>query len=153
MSLRDPLPIEFRAVFPHGVYVVGEVTPVSDYDLGTKERPVQKRDPQTGELLWAVPIMDADPEARAADKTINLKIASMTEPVVPPVPAQMAALGLTFVPVELEHLTVRPYVPDGSRRVEWTVKARGLRLAGTPVAVGESRAAGTHSRPAAGGSA
>ncbi|MFI9560272.1 plasmid replication, integration and excision activator [Nonomuraea endophytica] len=153
MSLRDALPVEFRAVFPHGVYVVGPVTPVSDYELGTKDRPVQKRDTATGEPLWAVPIMDADPEARAGDKTINLKITSMTEPVVPPVPAQMAALGLNFVPVELEHLSVRPYLPDGSRRIEYSVKARGLRLAGTPVAVGESRAAGGHSRPAAGGSA
>ncbi|MFI6905246.1 plasmid replication, integration and excision activator [Nonomuraea sp. NPDC050394] len=151
MSLRDPIPVECRAVFQHGVYVVGPVTPVADFDAPV--RGTQKRDPETGEPVWQVPVMDADPETRAADKTIAVKITSALEPVVPPVPPQLLALGLQMVPIELEGLTVRPYVPDGSSRIAWTVRARGLRLAGTPVAVREERAAGTHSRPAAGGSA
>lgn len=149
MSLRDPLPVECRAVFRHGVFVVGPVTPVADFDAAV--RGTQKRDADTGEPVWQVPIMDADPETRAADKTIAVKITSAVQPVVPPVPPQLAALGLTMVPVELEGVTVRPYVPDGSGRIAWSVRARGMRLAGTPVAAGEGRAAaGTHSRPAGG---
>ncbi|MEO3862492.1 plasmid replication, integration and excision activator [Acrocarpospora sp. B8E8] len=118
-------------VFPHGAYVTGEVSPVLDFDASTKDRPVPARDRETGELVWAVPVMDGDPTLKAASKSVAVKIVSNTQPEIPAAPPQMAALGLTLVPVEFVGMAVTPWVnPAG--RLAYSFKARGMRPAGPP---------------------
>ena len=63
MAMPRKVPVSFDIVFPHGAYMVGEISPVRDYDRSTKENPVQATDPDTGVPIWAVDVVDADPEA------------------------------------------------------------------------------------------
>ncbi|MBB2913159.1 hypothetical protein FHS43_004457 [Streptosporangium becharense] len=77
-----------------------------DFEASTQDRPVPARDKATGELMWSVPVMDADPSVKAAAKSVAVKVISPVEPVIPPAPPAMA--GLPFVPVEFEGLTVTP---------------------------------------------
>ncbi|MFD0657048.1 hypothetical protein [Thermocatellispora tengchongensis] len=53
--------------------MVGDVTPVFDFDASTRERQVQARDKTTGEPVWSVPVMDGDPSVKAASKTMAIK--------------------------------------------------------------------------------
>ncbi|WP_327090885.1 plasmid replication, integration and excision activator [Nonomuraea sp. NBC_01738] len=144
MTLRDPIPVHQQTIWPVGVFVVGEVTPVNDFGAGSRDNPVRKLDSRTGELMWAVPVMDANPEARAADRALSVKVLGAVPPVIPEVPPQLAALGLTWVPVEFEGLTVLPYV-NANGRLEWSIKARGVRLGALGAPTGEGRTGG-HSR-------
>jgi hypothetical protein len=91
---------------------------------------VQQTDRATGLPLWAVEVMDADPEAR--QRTVRVKVAAQYQPVLPDAPA-----GSPFVPVEFEGLTATPYV-DAPRcyaketgecggRMAYSLKATGVR--------------------------
>ncbi|MEO3875701.1 plasmid replication, integration and excision activator [Nonomuraea sp. B12E4] len=120
MALQGPIPVTFAQVFPHGCYTVGEVEPVKDFEASTNGRFVQARDKQTSELVWQIPVMDADPSLKAAQKTVAVKILSPTQPVAP---APVA--GLPFTPVEFDGLTVTPYV-NGSGRLAYSIKARQM---------------------------
>lgn len=130
MAVQGAIPVHHSFVFPYGCFVVGEVSQVLDFDASTKEKPVPARDKATGELVWSVPVMDADPNVKAAGKSVSVKIVSPVEPVIPAAPAQLAALGLPFVPVEFEGLAVTPWVND-KHRLSYSFKARGMRAAGT----------------------
>ncbi|GAA1745098.1 MULTISPECIES: plasmid replication, integration and excision activator [Nonomuraea] len=120
MAIQGPIPVTFAQVFPHGCYSVGEVEPVKDFEASTNGRFVQARDKQTGELVWQIPVMDADPSLKAAQKTVAVKILSPTQPVAP---APVA--GLPFTPVEFDGMTVTPYV-NGSGRLAYSIKARQM---------------------------
>ncbi|MGA4994301.1 plasmid replication, integration and excision activator [Nonomuraea bangladeshensis] len=120
MAIQGPIPVTFAQVFPHGCYSVGEVEPVKDFEASTNGRFVQARDKQTGELVWQIPVMDADPSLKAAQKTVAVKILSPTQPVAP---APVA--GLPFTPVEFDGITVTPYV-NGSGRLAYSIKARQM---------------------------
>ena len=48
MAIPRKMPVEFATVFPFGAYMVGEISPVRDYDRSTKENVVQATDPDTG---------------------------------------------------------------------------------------------------------
>lgn len=128
MALQGGIPVAHDVVFPFGAYVVGEVSPVLDFEASTKDRPVAARDKVTGELMWAVPVMDGDPSLKAAAKSVSVKILSAVEPVIPAVPAEMA--GLPFVPVQFDGLTVTPYVNQATSRLAYSFKARGMRAVG-----------------------
>jgi hypothetical protein len=134
LALQGAIPVSHHLVFPHGCYVVGEVSQVLDFEASTKDRPVAARDKATGELMWAVPVMDADPTLKAAAKSVAVKIVSPVEPVIPPAPAALA--GAPFVPVEFEGLTVTPWV-NGNNRMAYSFKARGLRGAALDSAAGK----------------
>lgn len=97
-----------------------------DFEASTRERPVPARDKVTGELMWSVPVMDADPTLKAAAKSVAVKILSPVAPEIPEPPAAMA--GLPFVPVVFEGLAVTPYVAANGR-MAYSFKATGLRLA------------------------
>ncbi|MFG1964778.1 plasmid replication, integration and excision activator [Nonomuraea sp. NPDC049028] len=97
-----------------------------DFDASTKDRPVAARDKTTGELMWSVPVMDADPSLKASAKAVAVKILSGVEPTIPAPPASMA--GLPFVPVVFDGLTVTPYVAANGR-MAYSFKATGLRAA------------------------
>src|SRR6266545_5285428 len=105
MAMPRKINIQFGEVFPHGVYAVSEVTQVRDFDRSTKDRPVYSVDEETGLSVWSVDVLDGDPEARKADRSLSVKILSRQQPVLPqPMP------GMPFTPVEFEGLTATPYV-------------------------------------------
>ncbi len=121
MALQGPIPVEFGHVFTHGVFAAGGFEAVRDFDASSGDRFVQSKDKTTGLPLWAVEVIDADPEART--KTVKIKVAAHAEPVLPPAPA-----GLPFVPVEFTGMTVTPYVNQAGR-LAYSLKAAGVRAA------------------------
>ncbi|WP_131784180.1 plasmid replication, integration and excision activator [Protofrankia symbiont of Coriaria ruscifolia] len=134
MAIPQRIPVAFGDVFPHGAYVLG-VEAVNDFDkakAGVAD--AQERDKITGELVWAVRVMDADPNARAGSAEVKVKIAAAVRPV-PPEPLA----GTPFRPVEFDGLTLTPYVnTNGSKpRQGFALRATGMR----PVRTGSSRAA------------
>ena len=83
---------------------------------------MQQNDKVTGAPLWAVEVIDADPQARA--RTVKIKVISAQQPMLPP-----AAGGAPFVPVEFTGLTVTPYVNQAGR-LAYSLKATGVRPPG-----------------------
>ena len=124
MALQGPIPVEFATVFPRGAYAAGEFEAVRDFDASTGDRFVQSKDKATGLPVWAAEVIDADPEART--KTVKVKVASPSQPVLPAAPA-----GMPFVPVEFTGLTVTPYVNQAGR-LAYSLKATGVRAPGRP---------------------
>ncbi|WP_406319589.1 plasmid replication, integration and excision activator [Streptosporangium sp. NBC_01639] len=122
MAIQGPIPISFDQVFPHGCYIVGEVEQVKDFTASTGGRTVYAKDKTTGEPVWQVAVMDADPTVKAGQKTVAVKILSAVQPVPP------ASLpGLPFVPVEFDAMTVTPYVGQNTGRLAWSIRARAMR--------------------------
>ncbi|MER7500889.1 plasmid replication, integration and excision activator [Nonomuraea pusilla] len=121
MALQGPIPVTFDMVFPYGCYIVGDVEPVKDFDASTNGRFVQARDKQTGELVWQVSVMDADPSLKAAQKTLAVKILSPVQPTPP-----TAMPGMPFTPVEFDQMTVTPYV-NGNGRLAYSIRVREMR--------------------------
>ncbi|MGI5490970.1 plasmid replication, integration and excision activator [Microtetraspora malaysiensis] len=122
MALQGPIPVTFDMVFPHGCYVVGEVEPVKDFDASTNGRFVQARDKQTGEPVWQVAVMDADPTLKPAQKTVAVKILSAVQPIPP-----AAVPGVPFTPVEFDGVSVTPYVNSNSNRLAYSIRVREMR--------------------------
>ncbi|MGV9302029.1 plasmid replication, integration and excision activator [Nonomuraea sp. NPDC003727] len=120
--------------------MVGDVSPVLDFEASTPSKPVPARDKLTNELMWQVPVMDGDPSVKASAKSVAVKILSPVAPVIPEAPAALAALGLALVPVEFEGLMVTPYV-NASNRLAYSFKARGLRAAVSPSKASGAKAA------------
>ncbi len=133
MAIQSGLPVTHDAVFPNGAYVVGEVTPVEDFDAAKaaresgKQVDTQSRDKASGLRLWAVRVIDADDTARKGQVEVVVKIAAEVQPVPP---AQAA--GVPFRPVEFENLVAVAYV-DTNRmrpRIAWSFKASGMHAPG-----------------------
>lgn len=145
MAVSRRMEVVFGSVFPAGAYLVGDVEPVMDFQQEKRAdgtRP-QQMDPETGELIWTVPVLDADPEARKNEKTINVKISARQQPVPP------ANTGdLPFVPVEFEGLTVTPWIDDNGQRprLAWSYRAKGMSA---PSKSSKSSAAGRSESAAA----
>ena len=124
MVMPRKVPVEFGVVFPYGAYAVGEISPVRDYDRSTKENPVQAIDPDTGLPVWAVDVVDADPDATKSTRTMSVKVAAKVQPVLP-----AAAEGMPFRPVEFDKLTATAYIEENGNfnRVAWSLRAREVR--------------------------
>ena len=123
MALRGAIPMQHGDVFPHGCFVVGEVQAMRDFDRSTKDQAIQAVDRDTGELVWTVDVVDADPEAR--ERTVRVKIPAPVQPVPPE-----TAPNLPFRPVEFEGLTTTPYVQtlaSGRGKLTWSFRATGMR--------------------------
>lgn len=123
MAVTPRFRVEMGDVFAHGAFVVGEVERIKDFDKSSQERFVQAVDKESGLLLWAVPVMDADPTARKNEKTVTVKIAAKVQPVPP------EAVGdLPFRPVEFTGLLVVPYVNEGAGRprVAYSLRAESM---------------------------
>ncbi|MFD6095725.1 plasmid replication, integration and excision activator [Nocardiopsis flavescens] len=121
MAVQGALPVAFGTVFPSGAFALG-VEPITDFET---KRP--QLDKESGLPLWAVDVIDADPEARGKAKSVKVKIAAEHCPTLPDeVP------GLPFRPVEFEHMAVMPYVDDSGRRprVAYSLRARGVKVPG-----------------------
>src|SRR4051812_19977124 len=104
MAIQGPIPVEFDFVFPHGAFAV-EVAASQDYDEATRRVTGQARDKVTGDLVWVVDVIDADPQAR--NKAVKVKV---NAPVCPTLPPELA--GTPFRPVVFDQMTVTPYVED-----------------------------------------
>jgi hypothetical protein len=124
MAINGRFKVSMGDVFPHGAYVVSEVEPVRDFDKSSAGRPVQATDKESGLLVWAVSVLDADPDARKDVKTVTVKISAPVQPVPPE-----AMAGIPFRPVEFDGLTVTPYVNDngGRPRIAYSLRATGMR--------------------------
>ena len=83
MAMPRKIKVTFDDVFPYGAYAVSAVTQVRDFDRSTKERPVYATDEETGLPIWSVDVMDGDPDARKADRTVSIKILAKVQPVLP----------------------------------------------------------------------
>ncbi|MEU4227281.1 plasmid replication, integration and excision activator [Nonomuraea sp. NPDC026600] len=129
-----------ETVFPHGCYLVGEVEPVRDFEKSTKERFVQSRDKNTNELVWQVAVMDGDPKVKAAQKTVAIKMVGNEEPQTPAFPP-----GMPFVPVAFDQIAVTPYVHQGTGRLAYAYRAKGLRPVRTTTGTGTATASGSAS--------
>lgn len=107
MAMHRRMYMQHHEVFPNGVYIVGEVEPVVDFQAGKRADDTypQKIDKETGHPQWSVPVLDADPEAGKNDRQITVKINSPHQPVPPANPT-----GLPFVPVEFRGLVVTPWI-------------------------------------------
>lgn len=126
MAINGRFRVSMEDVFPHGAYVVSEVTVTRDFDKSTKERTVQALNRDTGVPVWDVQVMDADPAASKRQKTVTVKIIAPHQPVPP------TANGLPFAAVEFDGLMVTPYVDDsgGRPRVAYSIRARGMTAPG-----------------------
>ena len=127
MALQGAIPIEFGTVFPDGAYAAGVFETVRDFDRSQGDRFVQQLDKGTGLPLWAVDVIDADPQAR--HRTVKVKVAAEYQPTLPSAPA-----GSPFTAVEFTGLTVTPYVNEAGG---WPTPSRrpgsGRRRAGPAV--------------------
>ena len=118
MAVRRELPVRFEDVFLHGAFAVS-VEPVRDFEASKAGAPVQARDKTTGQLLWAVDVIDPDPEAR--EKSLRVKVSAPVLPVLPD-----CAPGVPFRPVEFDGMTVLPYV-NGNGRLAYSIRATAVR--------------------------
>lgn len=132
MALQGPIPVAFGHVFPFGAFAVGEVEPVRDFDRSSAGKFVQEMDKTTGEPVWSLMVLDADPEARAASKTVKVKIIAPVAPVLP-----AATPGSPFRAVEFEDMAVTPWVND-SGRLAYSLRSKGLKIPGGKTASGSA---------------
>lgn len=123
MAIARRFKITHDEVFPCGAYLVSPVVPVFDFDRSTKDNKVQQVDKDTGLLLWAVDVLDADPEAGRKSKTVTVKIAAKVQPVPPSNPG-----GSPFTPVVFDGLSALPYIEESGTfsRIVWSFKAQGM---------------------------
>lgn len=135
-SLKVPVPFEYA--FPNGALALG-VEAVRDFDK-RGQGDEQARDKDTGERLWAVALMDLDPQAaRWGRDRVKVKIAAPVAPVLPDsaVPGYPPA-------VELSGLVLVPWVDDrrckgGNEcraRLAYSMRADGIGPARLTTAAG-----------------
>jgi len=124
MAINGKFRVSMEDVFPEGAFVVGAVEKVRDFDKSTPQKFVQQNDKETGLPMWSVSVLDADEEARRADKTVTVKILDTVQPVPP---EAIVVHGHEFRPVEFDGLTVTPYVDDKRDRIAYSLRARAMR--------------------------
>lgn len=124
MAMPRKVPVSFETVFPHGAYMVGEISPVRDYDRSTRDNVVQATDPDTGLPLWAVDVVDADPEATKSTRTMTVKVSAKVQPTLP-----AAENDTPFRPVEFDNMTATAYIEENGNfsRVAWSLRAGEVR--------------------------
>jgi hypothetical protein len=123
MALPRKIPVSFATVFPFGVYMVGEISAVRDYDRSTRENAIQAVDPDTGLLVWGVDVVDADPEATKSNRTMTVKVTAKVQPVL-----ERASSDLPFTPVEFTDMTATAYIEESGNfsRIAWSLRAKGV---------------------------
>lgn len=127
---RFPLP--FEVMFPQGLYLVGEISPVVEHQSAedkARNRPVRPRlDEATGLRLFKGTFADPSAE-KDRDKSITVEFTADVQPIPP-----VAVNGMPFRPVVLEGMTVQPRAEASGQAkwITWTVRATGLRAADAP---------------------
>jgi hypothetical protein len=120
------LAADFEEWFPEGLYLVGEIVPVTEYQSQedrARNRPVRPRtDEATGLLLFRGTF--ADPAAeKDREKSVTVEFAAKAQPVPP-----AALTGVPFRPVVLEGMTVQPRaeVSGQAKWITWVIRASGM---------------------------
>jgi hypothetical protein len=124
MAMPRKIPVDFNVAFPFGAFAVGEVEAVKDFDRSTRENPVQATDPESGLLVWQIQVVDGDPDARKATRTLAVKILARVQPVLPE-----GLAGLPFTPVEFEKLTATAYIEEKGTfsNIAWSLRAADVK--------------------------
>ena len=124
------LTADFDEWFPQGLFLVGEISPVTEYQSQedrARNRPVRPRiDEVTGLPLYRGTF--ADPAAdKQRDKSVTVDFACAHQPVPPE-----AVAGLPFRPVVLEGMAVAPRAETSGQAkwITWTIQATGMRAPG-----------------------
>jgi hypothetical protein len=124
------LSANFDEWFPEGLYLVGEIVPVTEYQSQedrARNRPVRPRtDEATGLPLFRGTF--ADPAAeKDREKSVTVEFAAKVQPVPP-----AAIAGAPFRPVVLEGMTVQPRaeVSGQAKWITWVVRATGMTAPG-----------------------
>jgi hypothetical protein len=122
--------VDFDEWFPQGLYLVGEITAVTEYQSQedkARNRPVRPRvDEATGRPLFRGTF--ADPSAdKDREKSVTVEFACAHQPVPPE-----SVSGLPFRPVVLEGMTVQPRAETSGQAkwITWTIRATGMRAPG-----------------------
>jgi hypothetical protein len=137
--------VDFDEWFPQGLYLVGEITPVREYQSQedkARNRPVRPRvDEVTGHPLFRGTFADPSAE-KDREKSVTVEFACAHQPVPP-----AAVAGLPFRPVVLEGMTVAPRAETSGQAkwLTWTIRATGMKAPVDP-----SADVPTVSKPAAG---
>jgi hypothetical protein len=140
--------VDFDEWFPQGLYLVGEIQAVTEYQSQedrARNRPVRPRvDEATGCPLFRGTFADPSAE-KDREKSVTVEFACAHQPVPPE-----AVPGLPFRPVVLEGMTVQPRAETSGQAkwLTWTIRATGMTAPGGATA--EVTAAG---KPASGRSA
>lgn len=122
---------DFDEWFPQGLFLVGEITAVMEYQSQedrARNRPARPRiDELTGLPLFRGTF--ADPAAeKERDKSVTVEFACAHQPVPPD-----AMAGLPFRPVVLDGMTVAPRAEASGQAkwITWTIRATGMRSPST----------------------
>jgi hypothetical protein len=142
------LKADFDEWFPQGLYLVGEVHEVTEYqsqeDRARNRAPRPRIDEATGLRLYRGTF--ADPAAeKEREKSVTVEFACAHQPVPP-----AAISGLPFRPVVLDGMTVAPRAEASGQAkwITWTIRAAGMRAPG-----GHSAESTGPGRPSSGRSA
>jgi hypothetical protein len=121
---------DFDEWFPQGLFLVGEITAVMEYQSQedrARNRPVRPRiDEATGLPLYRGTF--ADPAAdKDREKSVTVEFACAHQPVPPE-----SVAGVPFRPVVLEGMTVAPRAETSGQAkwITWTIRATGMTAPG-----------------------
>ena len=118
--------VDFDEWFPQGLYLVGEITPMTEYQSQedkARNRPVRPRmDEVTGRPLFRGTFADPSAE-KDREKSVTVEFVCAHQPVPP-----AAVTGLPFRPVVLEGMTVAPRAETSGQAkwLTWTIRATGM---------------------------
>ena len=122
--------VDFDEWYPQGLYLVGEIQAVTEYQSQedrSRNRPVRPRlDEATGYPLFRGTF--ADPSAdKDREKSVTVEFACAHQPVPPE-----AVAGLPFRPVMLEGMTVQPRAEASGQAkwITWTIRATSMKSPG-----------------------
>ena len=118
--------VDFDEWFPQGLYLVGEIQAVTEYQSQedrARNRPVRPRvDEVTGRPLFRGTFADPSAE-KDREKSVAVEFACTHQPVPPEV-----VPGLPFRPVVLEGMTVQPRAETSGQAkwLTWVIRAVGM---------------------------
>lgn len=120
----------FDEWFPEGLFLVGEIQPVTEYQSQedrARNRPVRPRiDEVNGLPLYRGTFADPSAE-KDREKSLSVEFACAHQPVPP-----AAVAGLPFRPVVLEGMTVAPRAETSGQAkwITWIIRASGMTAPG-----------------------
>jgi len=141
--------VNFDEWFPQGLYLVGEITPMTEYQSQedkARNRPIRPRvDEVTGRPLFRGTFADPSAE-KDREKSVTVEFACAHQPVPP-----AAVAGLPFRPVVLEGMTVAPRAETSGQAkwLTWTIRATGMTAPSTASADGTATGKPTSGRASA----
>jgi hypothetical protein len=144
------LPVDFDQWFPQGLYLVGEIMAVTEYQSPedrSRNRPVR---PRTDEVS-GLPLFRgtfADPAAeKDREKSVTVEFACAHQPVPPE-----AMAGVPFRPVVLEGMTVAPRAETSGQAkwITWVIRATGMTTPGGASALEAAEGKPPSNKPVAG---